>query len=125
MTIYVIFKINTKAHVKKALFLTSYISTWLAESESTSGVKGGSQVSVISEALTAVVRRLVTDADITDASVVTVMSTKSPACPVTSLTPFTENTWKRYVVTGLNPDIVIFVSLNISWKLKHNFSDYD
>lgn len=81
---------------------------------SESGVNGGSHVSVISEALTDVVLTLLTVADMTEASVVTVMSTYSPGSLVMSLTPFAEKTWNRYVVTGLSPDIVILVSLNMS-----------
>lgn len=82
---------------------------------SASVVRGGSHTRVISAAFTDITRTLLTDADVTDASVVTVISTKSPPSSlVNSLIPLPEKTWKRYVVTGLSPVIVTFVSLKNS-----------
>lgn len=79
---------------------------------------GGSQASESSVALIEVTLTLCTDADVTMASVVTVTSTNSPSRPTRSETPFDEYTWNLYVVTGLRPEIVTLVSLNISCNYK-------
>lgn len=75
---------------------------------------GASQLMLSSVLLTLVIRTLLTRLG-TLASVVTVMSTYSDL-PAKGDTPFSANTWKRYVVTAFNPVIVIFVSLKISWN---------
>ncbi len=80
---------------------------------------GGSQDKVTSLLLVKVTCRLLTDAEVADASVVTVISINSGPFPfVRLLTPFSENTTNLYVVTGLSPLIVTFVSLNLSYQRK-------
>lgn len=90
--------------------LPSYLST-RSLSPPTS-VIGASQLMLSSELFTLVILTLLTKLG-TLASVVTVMSTYSDF-PANADTPFSANTWNRYVVTALRPVIVIFVSLKTS-----------
>ena len=100
--------------------LTSYDSMKFDGSPSTSGRNGGSQARATSVGLVEVTRTLLTDALVADASVVTVMSINSGPPLVILLTPFSANTKNLYAVTGLNPLMVIFVSLNFSCEEKRN-----
>lgn len=94
--------------------LPSYLST-RSLSPPTS-VTGASQLMLSSELFTLVILTLLTKLG-TLASVVTVMSTYSDF-PANADTPFSANTWNRYVVTALRPVIVIFVSLKTSCSIE-------
>ena len=94
----------------KQATLPSYLST-RSLSPPTS-VTGASQLMLSSELFTLVILTLLTKLG-TLASVVTVMSTYSDF-PANADTPFSANTWNRYVVTAFRPVIVIFVSLKTS-----------